>query len=296
MRQQGSTLSLMRRQTPLPCGLPPRISQSVIYRLSCAAVIVFWLVMTVLLVMRAYFSSEDRLPLVKDADEVIELFIQNPNTSELNVYRDRKVVGSISISPKQLANGGKELLMTALGEIDFPGVDRQDIGWRGEMELTPENEVAHLDLSVTFTDPRMKVGLQFDPETFEIKYSVEQGGVMLLDSADTESKPVKRVKFLLGLWGLSPEKLRRKEQSRTGIADEDSIEVRFGKVKIGGERQTAYILYLKPMSEREFKVYFSETGEILKIGASGDRDQVWGYEILSEGFKQVENPEGEGGE
>ena len=267
-----------------------------IYRLSCAAVIVFWLVMTLLLVMRSYFSSEDRLPLVKDVDGVIELFIQNPNTSELKVYRDRKVVGSISISPKPLENGNRRLMMTALGEIDFPGVDRQDIGWRGALELTPDNEVAQLDLSVTFTDPRMKVGLQFDPETFKVNYVVEQNGERLIDSANQDSKPVKRVQFLLGLWGLSPEKLRRKEQRRAGLVEEDAIKVRFGKVTIGGERQTAYILYLKPMRDRGFKVYFSEAGEILKIGASGDRDQVWGYEILSDGFRQPAASDGEGDE
>ncbi|MGI9239535.1 MAG: hypothetical protein ACR2RV_01970 [Verrucomicrobiales bacterium] len=266
-----------------------------IYRLSCAAVIVFWLVMTAMLVMRAYFSSEDRLPLVKDADEVVELFIKNPNTSNLNVYRDRKQVGSISITPKLLSNGNRQLMMTALGEIDFPAVDKQDVGWRGELELTPSNEVEHFDLTVTFSKPQMKVALLIDPKTFDIKYLVEHKGERLIDSDDRNSKHVKRVQFLLGLWGFSPEKLRKKEESGEGIAGDDAISVRFGKVEIGGERQTAYIVYLAPMRGREFKVYFSETGEILKIGAGSrqGKDQVWGYEILSEGFKIAKPGAGE---
>ena len=266
-----------------------------IYRLSCAAVILFWLVMTVMLVMRSYFSSEDRLPLVRDPDGVIELFINNPNTSNLNVYRDRELVGSISISPKLLSNGNRQLMVTALGEIDFPGVDKQDVGWRGELELTPRNEVEHFDLNVTFGKSQMKVTLVIDPKTFEINYLVEHKGTKLIDSDDRNSKHVKRVQFLLGLWGMSPEKLRKKGQGSGGIAGEDAIKVRFGKVEIGGERQTAYILYLSPMREREFKVYFSETGEILKIGAERerDRDQVWGYEILSEGFRVLQDTDGE---
>ncbi len=60
--------------------------------------------------------------------------------------------------------------MTALGEIDFPGVDKQDIGWRGELELTPRNEVEHFDLNVTFSKSQMKVSLVIDPQTFEINY------------------------------------------------------------------------------------------------------------------------------
>ncbi len=93
----------MRRRHRCRAGYPQANPESVIYRLSCAAVILFWLVMTVMLVMRAYFSSEDRLPLVRDPDGVIELFINNPNSSNLNVYRDRELVGSISISPKLLS-------------------------------------------------------------------------------------------------------------------------------------------------------------------------------------------------
>jgi hypothetical protein len=269
------------REAPLPCGPPHFISPFVFYRLSCAAVVGFWLVMTVLLINRSYFSSEDRLPVVKNPDEVIERFITHPNSSNLNVYRDREVVGSLSITPRQLSNGNRDLLMNALGKIDFPGVGKQDVAWQGKLELTPGHEVAKFELTVKFRNPRMKVGLEFDPQTFDIRYRVEHGGEVLIDSADEESKAVKRVKFLLAAWGLSPKALKSKGQGRESLARDDAIVARFGRVVIGGERQTAYILDVAPMRGRRFKLYFSEAGELLKIG------NVLGYEILSEGFNQT---------
>ncbi|MFT5105315.1 MAG: hypothetical protein ACI8XO_000859 [Verrucomicrobiales bacterium] len=259
------------------------------YRLSCAAVIVFWIVMTIQLVLRSYFSTEDRLPLVKDPSEIVNRFVSHPKTSNLNVYRDRKLVGSISISPSQLKNGNSELLLSAIGKINFPGLEEQDIGWRGTLELTPGHEVVGFELKVKFRYPRIDVGLIFDLETLEIGYQVEQDGEIIIDSGDSDSKAVKRVKFMLAAWGLSPKALKRKEARGAQLQDDDVMIARYGRVVIGGERQTAYVLELAPMRGKRFKIYFSEAAELLKIG------NVLGYEVLSEGFKLMpdETTEGE---
>ena len=235
--------------------------------------------MTILLVVESYFSSEDRLPEV-GAEHVIDLFVRSPNSSNLIVYRGKKNVGSISITPRELDDGRIDLQMNALGKIDFPGLGEQDVAWRGELELTPEHDVAEFELKVKFRHPSVSVALGIDPETFEIDYEVTQSGEVLIDSDDTRSKAVKRVKLLMGAWGMSPKALKRKEKRRRARAAEEKGEIvaRYGKVKIGGERHSAYILDLAPMRGKRFKIYFSEAGEILKVGS------VLGYEILSEAF------------
>ena len=64
---------------------------------------------------------------------------------------------------------------------------------------------------------------------------------------------------------------------------------RFGKVIIAGERQVSYILYINPQKgNKAIKLYFSETGELLKVGREADRpgadDSVMGYTVLSPGL------------
>ena len=234
-----------------------------IYRFSCAAVVVFWVVMTVLLVNRSYFSSEDHLPVVR-SEHVIDLFIKNPNSSDLYVYRGKKQVGSLSIIPRELEDGRIELQLTALGKIDFLGLDAQDVVWRGELELTPQHDVVHFDLVVKFRHPRVNVALEIDPETFEIAYQVMQDGEILIDSDDEKSKAVRRVKKLLSLSGMSPKALKRKEARRESPDGKQSTMVaRYGKMIIGGER---------------LLLYFSEVGELVKIGP------VLGYDVLSSAF------------
>ena len=234
--------------------------------------------MTIQLVKRSYFSNEDRLPEVTP-EHVIDLFVNNPNTSGLIVYRGKKEVGSITISPRDLGDGRIELLMTALGKIDFAGMGEQDIAWRGELELTPEHDVAHLDLKVKFRNPRVNVNLEIDPQTYAIEYLVTQDDEVLIDSDDLKSKAVRRVKMLLGVWGMSPKALKKKEARGDGPAGGNlAIIARHGKIEISGERQSAYILDIALTRGKRFKLYFSEAGELLKVSS------VLGYEILSDAF------------
>ena len=254
-----------------------------IYRISCVAVVVFWLVMTTMLVVRSYYSSEDNLPVIPEPESVIDLFIENSSPSNLGVYRDREKVGSISVTPQELNNGHTRILLTALGRMKIATLGEQDIVWSGKLELNPIREVVRLDLSIKLRDPKVEIALDFDTTTFEFNYHVVQDGEILIDSEDKKSKVVSGITKMLQALGVSPRALKRKEARGESLGEGKEFVVRHGKVVIGSERQSAYILYLPEMRGKQFKVYFSEAGEILKVGAVDDRSMM-GYEIISEVF------------
>ena len=256
----------------------------VFYRISCAAVVIFWCVMTALLVNRTYFFSQDRLPQVGDADGVIDRILSHRPSSNLALHRDFKEVGTISLTPRNLPDGGAEILMTAIGKIELGGSGEQDVVWRGEVELAPDRDVEKFSLKIIFSETGRKVTLSFDPDEMEFDYKVEQNGLVLLDSDDESSKIVKRVKLLLAPLGLSPAALKRKEAKGASLANDENILVRYGKVDIAGVRQSVYILELSPTKSRKLKFYFSETGELLKVGDKKG-GPVMGYDILSEGYR-----------
>lgn len=259
----------------------------VLYRFACVAVVIFWAVMTLLLVRSSYFSSEDRLPVV-DTDFVVDRFVNNANRSNLTVYKGRRPVGRIALSPRRLDDGRVDLLMTALGEIEIPGVGKQDLAWRGNLILNGRNEVDHLAVNVKFRDPDVRVWLEVDPATFEISYRVEHDGETVVDSDDRKSKAVRRVKLLLAAWGLGPKALQRKAEQRE--SSRQQVVARHGKVEIGGEKMNAYLLEVTPLRGKKFRLYFNDAGELMKVGS------LLGYEILSDAFDDdARIPVGNGG-
>jgi hypothetical protein len=125
----------------------------------------------------------------------------------------------------------------------------------------------------------VNVNLEIDPQTYAIEYLVTQDDEVLIDSDDLKSKAVRRVKMLLGVWGMSPKALKKKEARGDGPAGGNlAIIARHGKIEISGERQSAYILDIALTRGKRFKLYFSEAGELLKVSS------VLGYEILSDAF------------
>ena len=175
-------------------------------------------------------------------------------------------------------------MMSAVGEMDIGLQGKLDVTWRGEIDLKPNNYVERFNLSVSFRNPRVRITLEFDPSSYEIDYTVEQDGKLVVDSADKDSKVVKRVKALLFPLGLSPGALKRKDARGQSIAPRDAMRVQYGKVTIAGVRQTAYLITLSPTKSNRLKFYFSEVGELLKVG-DPDGKPVMGYDILSEGYQ-----------
>ena len=241
--------------------------------------------MTAGLVNRTYIAGEEQLPEYEDIDGLIDLIVSSPHSSNLNVYRNLEQTGSLRMTPRSSPDGSSMLMLSALGRIKLVGQEEQDISWRGTMELLPNREVADFELVVILRESRLKIFFQFDPEHYEFSYKVEQDGETLVDSEDSDSKAVKRIKALLFPLGLSPKAMKRKAARGQSLAPADAMRAQFGKVMIAGVRQSAYIVTLSPTKSRSLKFYFSETGEMLKVGDEDGKPVMGTYDILSEGFK-----------
>ena len=57
--------------------------------------------------------------------------------------------------------------LDASGEMDFPGIEKQEVAWRGKLELDSKRELVSFELTAKFAEPRLDIGLVFDPLTYE---------------------------------------------------------------------------------------------------------------------------------
>ncbi len=239
----------------------------------------FWGIMTALLIRAVYFPEFERLPSV-DPGHVLELFIDHREVTQLFVYRDDgEVVGDVLLTSRELADGrGAEIGFAAAGVVELPSLPRQKLNWRGKLKLGPgpDRKLVGVEISVRFAEPSVTVSMEIDPVTFAFHYQVSRGGVIIRDSrGDPGGMGVAQMQLLLAAWGFD---------FGSGAGEGAAWQARQGAVEIAGHRAGAYFLVLGLPGAGEMKLTFSEAGELLGV------DTPLGYTLLSEAMRRPPDP------
>jgi hypothetical protein len=254
------------------------------FRFLVIASILFCGVMTTLLVRSVYFPEFDRLPEV-DPEHVLELFLGAHDPTYLYVYREGEAVADIRLTPRHLkVSGDVSLTFAATGAVALPGLAEQNLNWSGRMRLgeRPERKVKGLELRVNFSDPKVSVQMEIDPDAMEFHYRVSQGGVVVTDSrSDPNAIGIVQARMLMTAWGFSPEKVEAELQ---GKADQFSWMAKQGTIEIAGHRAEAFFVVLQVPGAGEVRMTFTEAGELLELTTP------LGYEILSEALRRPPDP------
>jgi hypothetical protein len=250
------------------------------FRFLGVGIVVFWGLMTALLIRAVYFPAFERLPEV-DPGHVLELFIDHKEVTHLFFYReDGAVVGDVMLTPRRLSeDDGIEIGFAAVGEVELPNLPRQKLNWRGKLKMGPgpERKLDKVDISVRFTFPPLTVAMEIDPATMGFHYKVLRGGLVITDSRDDPNgMGVAQMQILLAAWGLNPEMMGKEKPS--------TWEARQGAVEIGGHRAGAYFMVVDFPGAGMAKLTFSEAGELLVI------DTPLGYQLLSEAMRTPPDP------
>lgn len=240
------------------------------YRFIGPAILIFWAVMTFLLVRTVYFPEFNRLPKV-DPRHVLDLFFDHEEVTELFVYRDDEVVGNIMLTSRDGGrdDGSVKLAFTAGGAIEMPHLPRQRLHWRGWLNIgpAPERKIKGLDLRVRFTEPALTAALRIDPATLGFEYEISQDGQVVSSSKDPQAQlQVVQMKMMLAAWNIDLD-AKAKQPPKW--------EARQGYVEISGHRTGAYFVVMEIPGSGTTKMTFTEAGEMIAVETS------LGYELLS---------------
>lgn len=242
-----------------------------IFRLFTVALFVFCGVMTTWLVRTVYFPEYERLSRV-DPSHVLDLFLENEEVTHAFIYRGRSLVGDVMVTSRKYgeSNERAKIRFIASGETDSPNFQKQDLKWKGSLDLGPgpSRSIEKIGLTVKFKEPDMTLSIDIDPRNFEFRYLLIQDGQVLADSdKDPDNEELAQMKMLF-------EVLRGSPQSAE--ATTVPIDARWGKANIAGRRSSVYFLRFELPGSGQIKLTFSEAGEFLEMSTA------LGYQMLSE--------------
>ncbi len=245
---------------------------AVLYRLSVAAIVAFWLMMAALLVRTEFFPGRaDSLPV--PVDYVKRLVFRHELASELVLYRQRRRGdGTFHLQPKQLApdkgrGGGADLLSTSGSFLlSLPGVPAQRVVFHGILEIDDHDNVRRIELSVSLHEhkqnpPGVTLHLEGQPEEKRWHYQITRGNETLQEGAGTPDELVNRLDPRA--YGIDPRVLL--PASSPGATPPVRLTAQRGKLRVGDDEIDTYVVTIHHGDTLETTVHVNQLGQILAV-------------------------------
>ena len=262
-----------------------------LYRLAAAAIFLFWLVMTGLLVRTECFpGSSDLLPV--PTNKLFTLMFVHEQASDLVLFQDRARIGNLHLQPHRFppSVGPARDLLTLNGStlLHLPGLESQHLTFRANFEMDDQNAVRHFELTATISEltpaslrqtgtplpkppPSLVIALDGQPALNHYHYAVRRGDSLEAEQAGTPAELLDQPE-LRGL-GLSPAVLsgllRQQGASTTATA-------RRGVLRGKGEDIETYDVTIRQAETVAATVQLSQLGQILAVKTAA------GYSLLDE--------------
>lgn len=238
-------------------------------RLLSAGIVGFWLVMTGLLVQKIWFPAESRLAEV-DPRAVFDLFVSRDRETQLEIFRDREVIGTLRAVPVPRSGMRPPYYHRFLldGRVKFSSgglFDEAGLFLKGSLSLSQEGEVPELNLTLSLSRPEFSLEVSKKAGDAAPAVRLKRGDIELLN---TEGQANPLASMLLPMVGLSAEDLERAGRAARAEAEETEIKARHGRFTVRGQSWNGYIVTREKNGravEPGFKLYLTDTGEILQV-------------------------------
>lgn len=240
-----------------------------IWRVAAVLAVLFWTVMSGLLVRDIYFPEASRFAVVSPR-MVMDLFLSQSGAfgSTLHLYHHREKVGhaTFQISRNRGPNSRTSYDVLARGVVEHVEPETQgrniQATWNAAGILTDADNWRHLALSADFPsrDASMKLSWEADKEAPEVQ--VKQGGRVVMNSGDVQkimslgSSGV--ISMLQALGGGKPD-----PNAKGGGAPR--LHAREGVMMLAGRKRKCFMLTLPILGQHEVKMIFTEAGELARI-------------------------------
>lgn len=239
------------------------------WRAAAALAVLFWAVMTGLLVRDVYFPAESRFTEVP-ARFVFDLFLKQAtvNADTLHLYHRQEKIGhaTINITSKSLPDGETRYQWVARGIVERlqGGGTRVNATWEVSGEMDEAGQWHQMEIIAAMPEQNASVKLRWkDGERFP-KVTITQDGRAVVD---TDQAGLLMALGLTAAGGDSGSWMKALGQL-AGQSDEMQkmqVTAREGTVDIAGRERRCYLVTVPFPGSPDIRLIFSETGEIARI-------------------------------
>jgi hypothetical protein len=151
-----------------------------LYRSLATTIVLFWVTMTALLLRKELGSGDNSLREVP-LGHVGRLFFTHEQANDLQIYRDKQLVGHLGIRPRVLQDDGRrEINFAGTIDVTLPGAARQRVAWSGEAELDAHLELQRLKATLSLREPAgYTVEVLLEPAAHRLIYETRAGHVLI---------------------------------------------------------------------------------------------------------------------
>jgi len=240
-------------------------SLRMLWRVVTAVFLLFWAVMTGLLLRNVYFPDHSGLAEVPPR-MVFDLFLNQAMThsNTLHVYHHQEKLGHASFHVVKSDVGGGETLplyrMTVSGGVDAAMGEGQRVtsGWRLELDLRDGQELEGMRLDLTTSESNRTVMLKWKAGEALPQMEVRQGNQVVMDTkgALALAGMGEQMGVLKGLLGGA---------GKEGEAPQLRMEAREGLMDLAGRSRRCYVIRLTAFEAYEVLAIFTEVGELARV-------------------------------
>jgi hypothetical protein len=228
------------------------------WRAATLLVVIFWIVMTMLLVRVTYFSGGAFFTEVPPRVVLKSFLDQAATPNGLHVYHGERKAGHASCTSLQRrgAGGGVDYLLVISGRLEDGAIKSVEgiVTWDLKITLLDARLWAGASGNIRIPSRNLVVNFQWLPAQRIPQFTVEQDGVIVTD--DTAIQPV-----IAQMLGGSPEGTA----SGASAGDIFAVNTREGSLKVAGQKRHGYLLTLGMTDKFQIKAFFTEIGEVALV-------------------------------
>lgn len=246
-----------------------------IWRAAAVLAVLFWAVMSGLLVRDIYFPEASRFALVPPR-MVIDLFLQRSETygSTLHLYHQKEKIGhaNVQVSRRIQPNHQTVYDMIAHGSVEQEKADTQtrriEATWSLACTLADAERWQHLAIKAGFPQHDASMQLVWNKDQDAPDLLVKQGDRVVMNSQD--------VKSMMGVaagkdGALAMLSLLSGGMPKAGThAATMRLQAREGLIMLAGRQRKCFVLTLPVLGGHEVKMVFTEVGELARIDLPDD--------------------------
>ena len=227
-------------------------------RLVFAAIVLFWLTMTTLLVRMQIRPEDSALREVPPA-RVLSLIFEHEQPSNLNIKSGELRYGAISVYPKSRENGTRVIDYGGNTLLRAPYLPHDRLAIEGQLGFDTNLRLQSAQGSLALRDDGTSLSYRIDPAKKTLEYSLEQKGTTY--RRDTIALDRAGLDRLAPELGIDPSMLESAMSSSSGV----SLTAHYSHFGYREERVESYSLVLKRENTTLIEIFVSQLGQILLV-------------------------------
>lgn len=256
----------------LPARAFPDYYSTMIWRVVAVLAVLFWAVMSGLLVRDIYFPEASRFAVVPPK-VVMDLFLRQSETfgTTLHLYHQREKIGHANLQVNRRIKPDHQVVydIIAHGAVEQvePDAQMRSIAatWSLACTLADAERWQQFTLKAGFPSRDASMLLSWSEQQSSPEVMVKQGGRVVMNSQD--------VKMLMGAGAgqgsaMAMLSLLGGSLPKTNVqpeAETMKLQAREGLIVLAGRQRKCFVLTLPIMGMYEVKMIFTEAGELARI-------------------------------